>query len=108
MTAQPLAMMTSRETAEVFSGPRGTVKYAVEAIGTDNSSFYGMAIGFAGVAGAFAVGAISGGAFNPAVSLGAAVMGLFAWPTLWVYVLAQVVAGIAAAVSFLALNPDDK
>lgn len=107
MTAQPLAMMTSRETAEVFSGPRGTVKYAVEAIGTDNS-FYGMAIGFAGVAGAFAVGAISGGAFNPAVSLGAAVMGLFAWPTLWVYVLAQVVAGVAAGVSFLSLNPDDK
>ena len=114
-------MMTSRETAEVFSGPRGTVKYAVEAIGTllrgaqrrhqqapPDNSFYGMAIGFTVVAGAFAVGAISGGAFNPAVSLGAAVMGLFAWPTLWVYVLAQVVAGVAAGVSFLSLNPDDK
>ena len=100
-------MMTSRETAEVFSGPRGTVKYAVEAIGTDNS-FYGMAIGFTVVAGAFAVGAISGGAFNPAVSLGAAVMGLFAWPTLWVYLLAQVVAGVVAGVSFPSLNPDDE
>jgi len=41
------------------------------------------------------------------VSLGAAVMGLFAWPTVWAYLLAQVVAGIAG-VSFLALNPDDK
>ncbi len=73
-----------------------------------DNSFYGLAVGFTVVAGAFAVGAISGGAFNPAVSFGAAVMGLFAWPTLWVYVLAQTVAGIAAGVSFLALNPDDK
>ncbi|MDT5008378.1 MAG: aquaporin [Mycobacterium sp.] len=73
-----------------------------------DNSFYGLAIGFTVVAGAFAVGAISGGAFNPAVALGAAVMGLFAWPTLWAYLLAQVVAGIAAGVSFLALNPDDK
>jgi len=73
-----------------------------------DNSFYGLAIGFTVVAGAFAVGAISGGAFNPAVSLGAAVMGMFAWPTLWVYLVAQVIAGITAGVSFLALNPDDK
>jgi aquaporin Z len=35
-------------------------------------------------------------------------MGIFAWPTLWVYVVAQVIAGLAAGVTFLALNPDDK
>ena len=73
-----------------------------------DNSFYGLAIGFTVVAGALAVGAISGGAFNPAVSLGAAVMGMFAWPTLWIYLVAQVLAGIAAGVTFLALNPDDK
>src|SRR6202158_1132722 len=73
-----------------------------------DNSFYGLAIGFTVVAGAFAVGAISGGAFNPAVSLGAAVMGMFAWPTLWVYLVAQLLAGIAARVSFLAVQPDDK
>jgi aquaporin Z len=73
-----------------------------------DNPFYGLAIGFTVVAGAFAVGAISGGAFNPAVSFGAAVMGLSAWQTLWVYLLAQTVAGIAAGLSFLALNPDDK
>jgi aquaporin Z len=73
-----------------------------------DNSFYGLAIGFTVVAGAFAVGAISGGAFNPAVSLGAAVMGMFAWPTLWIYLVAQVLAGIAAGATFLALNPDDK
>ena len=73
-----------------------------------NNSFYGLAIGFTVVAGAAAVGTISGGAFNPAVTLGAAVTGMFAWPTLWVYLLAQLVGGAAAGVAFVALNPDDK
>lgn len=74
----------------------------------NGNSFYGLAIGFTVVAGAFAVGAISGGAFNPAVSLGAAVMGIFAWPTLWVYMVAQILAGLAAGITFLVVNPDDK
>jgi aquaporin Z len=73
-----------------------------------DNSFYGLAIGFTVVAGAVAVGAISGGAFNPAVSLGAAVMGMFAWSTLWVYLVAQVLAGIAAGVVFVALNRADR
>ena len=72
------------------------------------NSFFGLAIGFTVAAGAFAVGGISGAAFNPAVSLGAAVGGLFAWSTLWVYLVAQAVAGIAAGLVFRALNPDDK
>src|ERR1041384_387383 len=38
---------------------------------TANNSFYGLAIGLTVMAGAFAVGAISGGAFNPAVAIGA-------------------------------------
>ena len=73
-----------------------------------DNSYYGLAIGFTVVAGAFAVGAISGGAFNPSVTLGAAVMGMFAWPTLWVYLIAQVIGGVTAGVTFLALNPADK
>ena len=44
--------------------------------GTDGNSFYGLAIGFTVVVGAFAIGPVSGGAFNPAVGLGAIVMGL--------------------------------
>jgi aquaporin Z len=73
-----------------------------------DNAFYGLAIGFTVVAGAIAVGTISGAAFNPAVALGAAVMGIFAWSTLWVYLLAQTLGAIAAGVTFLALNPDDK
>jgi aquaporin Z len=73
-----------------------------------DNSFYGLAIGFTVVAGAVAVGGISGAAFNPAVTLGAAAMGMFAWPTLWVYLVAQVLAGAAAGVMFLALNREDR
>jgi aquaporin Z len=73
-----------------------------------DNSFYGLAIGFTVVAGAFAVGAISGGAFNPSVTVGGAAMGIFAWPTLWVYLIAQVIAGTTAGITFLVLNPDDK
>ena len=61
--------------------------------GTDGNSFYGLAIGFTVVAGAFAVGGISGGAFNPAIALGAMVTGLFEWSNIWIYLLADLPAG---------------
>ena len=44
--------------------------------GTAGNSFYGLAIGFTVMVGAFAVGPVSGGAFNPAVGVGLTVMGL--------------------------------
>ena len=72
------------------------------------NGFFGLAIGFTVVAGAFAVGAISGGSFNPAVSLGAATAGMFAWSTIWVYLVVQLGAGAIAGLTFLALNPADK
>jgi aquaporin Z len=72
------------------------------------NQFFGLAIGFTVVAGAFAVGGISGGAFNPAVTLGAAAGGLFAWSTLWVYLVVQAGAGVAAGLVFLVLNPGDR
>jgi aquaporin Z len=43
---------------------------AAVAAKTKGNSFYGLAIGFTVAAGAFSVGAISGGAFNPAVGTG--------------------------------------
>jgi aquaporin Z len=66
------------------------------------NSFYGLAIGFTVLAGAVAVGGISGGAFNPAVTFAGAVMQIFAWPTLWVYLVAQVVAGAVAGSNLVA------
>ena len=46
---------------------------------------------------AYAVGPISGGHFNPAVSLGLAIAGRFEWSELIPYWIAQLVGGIAAA-----------
>jgi aquaporin Z len=76
--------------------------------GTENNSFYGLAIGFTVATGAFAVGSVSGGAFNPAVALGASVLELFAWSHIWAYLLAQLAAGAAAAGAFLLTQPAEK
>jgi aquaporin Z len=71
---------------------------------TEGNSFYGLAIGLTVAAGAFAVGSVSGGAFNPAVSVGASVLGMFAWSNIWIYLLAQFVAGAVAAGAFLLIQ----
>lgn len=77
------------------------------AAGTANNSFYGLAIGFTVLTGAYAVGAISGGAFNPAVAIGACLMKLFAWTHLWVYLVAELVGGAAAAAVFMLVTAGD-
>ncbi len=64
------------------------------------NSFYGLAIGFTVMVGAFSVGRISGGAFNPAVAVGISIMGLSPWPNLWIYLLADFAGGAAAAGAF--------
>lgn len=76
--------------------------------GTENNSFYGLAIGGTVGVGAFAVGAISGGAFNPAVAIGAMVAGVLSWGDIWVYLLANFAGGAAAAVTFLWTQPGEK
>ena len=75
---------------------------------TAGNSFYGLAIGFTVVVGAFAVGAISGGAFNPAVAAGITLMGLTRPGDLWIHLAADFAGGLVAALAFRALNPDDK
>ena len=74
--------------------------------GTSGNSFYGLAIGFTVMAGAYSVGAISGGAFNPAVALGAILMGLFSAANIWVYLVANFAAAAAAAAFFKLVDPD--
>ncbi len=72
--------------------------------GTEGNSFYGLAIGFTVLAGAFAVGAISGGAFNPAVALGQIVHGAVGFSAIWKYWLAQFLAGAVAGVAFMMIQ----
>jgi aquaporin Z len=76
--------------------------------GTSGNSFYGLAIGFTVMVGAFSVGNISGGAFNPAVAVGISVMGLSSWSNIWIYLVADFAGGAVAASAFKALNPADR
>jgi len=77
---------------------------------TADNSFYGLAIGFTVMAGAFAVGGISGGVFNPAVGSGAilvdALMGDGAFDQLWIYWVGPLLGGVAAAGVFDLQHPD--
>ena len=76
--------------------------------GTLDNSFYGLAIGFTVLAGIFAVGSISGGAFNPAVAIGAAVMKLVHFQDIWIHIVAELASGLIAGLTFKFLNPTDR
>lgn len=76
--------------------------------GTAGNSFYGLAIGFTVMAMAFALSGISGGAFNPAVAIGVIVMHAVKVSSIWIYLLANLLGGAAAASVFRFVNPEDK
>ena len=77
--------------------------------GTEGNSYYGVAIGTTVLVGAYAVGSISGGAFNPAVAVGITVMGLSQPSFIWVFFAANLLGGAAAAFVFNVLDlGDDK
>jgi aquaporin Z len=103
--------------------PSSTKKLAAEFLGTfvlvfggcgtavlATSGDPGVGVGWLGVALAFgltvvvmayAVGHISGGHFNPAVTIGAAAGGRIAWKEAPAYIVTQVIAGIAAGAVLL-------
>ena len=72
---------------------------------TSGNSYFGFAIGFTLLVGAYAVGSISGGAFNPAVALGITVMGLSRAGNIWIFFVAEILGGALAAAAFKSLNP---
>jgi aquaporin Z len=78
---------------------------AATAEGTSVNSFYGLAIGLTVMVGAFAVGDISGGAFNPAVALGTSILGISGWADIWIYLVANFAGGVVAAIVFQLINP---
>lgn len=74
---------------------------------TEGNSYYGLAIGATVTVGAFAVGTICLGAFNPAVALSTIILGTagcikIAWLTAFINLLA----GVAAAVVFNAIDAE--
>ena len=81
-------------------------------VDTAGNSYFGLAIGFTVLAGAFAAGPISGGAFNPAVALGPILVDLFLGEGqtisgLWVYLTSTFAGGALAALVFRVQSPAD-
>lgn len=83
--------------------------YVVHHVAVSNSgnSFYGLAIGFAVMVGAYAVGPISGAAFNPAVVIGSTFDGLFARKSVPRYVVTQLAAAAFAGLVYNAVTEPD-
>lgn len=75
--------------------------------GTEGNSFYGLAIGFTVLACAYALGGVSGGAFNPAVAVGISIAEMSSWSNIWIFFVANLAGGAAAAYTFLFVNGND-
>ena len=71
----------------------------------DGNSFYGLAIGLTVMAGAYSVGPLSGGVFNPAVSIGPSLVDLITDAGIsqhftWYYLTAPIAGSILAVIHF--------
>ena len=75
--------------------------------GTSGNSFYGLAIGFTVLIGAYSVGSVSGGAFNPAVAVGITILGLSQLVNIWIFLVANFAGGALAALVFRFINPPE-
>jgi aquaporin Z len=78
---------------------------------TAGNSYFGLAIGMTVMTGAFAIGGISGGAFNPAVGLGPAIieMVLGRSPTsmAWIYAAGPLLGAAGAAYTYKVQHPGE-
>lgn len=74
---------------------------------TSGNSFYGLAIGSTVMVGAFAVGSVSGAAFNPAVAISAVRLDLIAPSSLAIYIIAQLAGGTVAALVYRFVNKEE-
>ena len=63
-----------------------------------------LAFGLTVLTGVYAFGVISGGHFNPAVTLGAAIAKRVEWPAVPLYWVAQVLGGLAAGLAILTIG----
>jgi aquaporin Z len=53
------------------------------------------------------VGSESGADFNPADAIGGSFMNIFAWGNIWIYLVAEIAAGVGAAFVFRYLHPGE-
>jgi aquaporin Z len=76
------------------------------------NQFYGLAIGSTVLVGAYSVGSISGGAFNPAVGVGPALVAMIAGPisvsNLLLYLLGPFIGAVLASLVFTSVTKSEK
>jgi aquaporin Z len=95
-------------------GGCGTAVFAAKSIAqdSDTGTMFQQGVGFLGVAlafgltvltGVYALGHISGGHFNPAVTIGAALAKRFEWKDVPAYIVVQVIGGLIAGAIILAI-----
>ncbi|WP_221584625.1 aquaporin Z [Microbacterium sp. G2-8] len=106
-TPPPAPSTSSKLVAEAFGtfllvfGGVGTALFASNLYTEDSgASVYAavaLAFGLTVVVGAYAFGPVSGGHFNPAVTLGAAAAGRLPWRDVGGYIIAQIVGGLLAS-----------
>ena len=73
---------------------------------SEGNSYFGLAIGFTVIAGAYAVASSSGAFFNPAVTIGQTVIEKNSPDNLWIYLVSQFLAGIAAGLVYRFTNTE--
>lgn len=74
---------------------------------TQGNSYYGIAIGFVVMAGTYAVGDVSGGAFNPAVAVGMIIMGIVDPSSIWIYLCANSIGGFFAPAIYKLIHSEE-
>jgi aquaporin Z len=65
--------------------------------------YNGWPIALGVMASAIAIGAATNDAFDPEVRFDDTVLGILSWPTLWIYLVSQLLSGIAATITFVSL-----
>ncbi|CAE7547205.1 NIP2-3 [Symbiodinium natans] len=74
----------------------------------ENGQYYGLAIGFTVIAGAYGAGFISGGCFNPAVAIALDVTSIDkGFGISFVYILFEILAALTSAFIFSKIRPED-
>lgn len=91
------------ETFGTFMLVFGVIGAALFISGATGPLGVALAVGLAVLTAAYAVGHISGGHFNPAVSIGAAAAGRMPWKDVLPYIGAQLVGGILATLTLWAI-----
>jgi len=80
-----------------------TILHVATSANQANNSYFGVAIGSVVLSGAISVGGLSGGAFNPAMSVLTMIKG--DWGSVWVYWVGPLIGGAIAGFVFRIIHP---